>query len=275
MESMVSSPGSYVLEHLEQPQAEAIRLAERAHLRLDGFPDLLRRHGFPGEGRVLEIGCGQGLRTKIMAKRSEGLDVVGIDRSEAFIKHAQQAATEADLRNLTYLAADLYHPPFAPATFDFIYARLVFMHLTDPISALRVLYDLLKPGGRILIEDADRDCMFFEPAPETFAEYWRNVQNGQRQRGGDPNVGRKLAPYLKATGFHDVRIEGQSIVGGGDQIDFMVRELLPTLNEYLEPALRLKGNVALRDLEQLAQDPRATFIHFWFAVSAKKASQMS
>lgn len=267
MDRVVSPSGSYALDQLEQPEAEAVRLAVRAHLRLDEFPNLLRRHGFPDRGRVLEVGCGQGLRANIMAGLSAELDVVGIDRDPAFVASARRAIAESNLRNLTYLPADLHEPPFHEGTFDFIYARLVFMHLPDPMAALIRLQNLLKPGGRILIEDADRDCMFFEPAPRTFADYWRGVQDGQRRRGGDPNVGRRLAPYFKETGFRDIHIDVQPIIGAGEEIGFMVKELLPTLNEYLEPAMRGQGEIALQDLAQLARDPRATFLHFWFAVS--------
>lgn len=270
MSRIVSPPGSYALEQLERAEDEAARLAIRAQLRLTDFPDLLRRHGFPDEGRVLEVGCGQGLRTRVMAGLSGRLDVIGIDRSREFIDAARWAS-EGGPPNLSYLQADLHHPPFGENTFDFIYARLVFMHVPDPVQALRRLLISLKPGGRMLIEDAARDCMFFEPAPDTFAEYWRAVQDGQRRRGGDPNVGRRLAPYLKAAGFQEVDIEVQPIVGDGEEIGFMVRELLPTLNEYLEPALQTKGEAALRDLAQLAQDPHAAFFHFWFAVSGEKS----
>lgn len=50
----------------------------------------------------------------------------------------------------------------------------------------------------MLIEDADRNCMFFEPEPDNFSTYWKLIQEGQRRLGGDPNVGRRLATCAAA-----------------------------------------------------------------------------
>ena len=264
--------GSYNIDLLQNSRAEVARLERRAQLRLAGFPTLLQRHGFPSLGRVLEIGCGQGLRTQIMAELAPNADITGVDRNGQLL-HAARANTRRNCENLFYQQHDLYALPFPDASVDFVYARLVFMHLEAPLTALREMSRLLKPGGRILIEDADRDCMFFEPAPTTFVEYWRAVQEGQRRRGGDPNVGRKLASYLKGEGFTDLNIEAQPIVGDGADIAFLISELLTTLNEYLDDKDRSLGEAALSDLGQLAQDPRATFFHFWFAVSGAKTSE--
>ena len=263
-----SPSNSYDFDLLQRPDLEAARLEARSQLRLSGFPDLLQRHGLPKTGRVLEVGCGLGLRTSIMAQLSPDADVIGIDRSEELLERARSKLGAT--KNLSFEKADIYELPFPTATFDFVYARLVFMHLTRPLSALQSILAVLKPGGRLLIEDADRDCMFFEPAPQNFASYWKLIQDGQRKLGGNPNVGRHLAPYLKEAGFEDLNIEVQPIVGDGEDIGFIVRELLPSLAHYLEPQDQASCEAIVNDLHSLAQDSRATFFHFWFAVSGAK-----
>ncbi len=260
--------GSYQFEQLESRNQEVTCLAERAQLRLDGFKDLITRHGFPTQGNILEIGCAQGIRTHLMAQHAPKTTVIGIDRSPELLKIACEEYNHT--HNLSFQEADLYELPFSNDHFDFIYARLVFMHLTDPIAALLSLKRVLRPGGTLLIEDADRDCMFFEPEPSSFKSFWQKVQEGQRRLGGDPNVGRKLAPYLKETGFHNLQIEAQPIIGNGKEIKFLARTLLPSLNIYLEPRDREEGERAIDDLMKLNQDPRASFYHFWFVVSGEK-----
>ena len=267
--SQAGLEGSYNFDLLAHPDVESAHLEVRAQLRLSGFPDLLRRHGFPDSGRVLEVGCGQGIRTKIMAELSPHAEVIGIDRSHAMVE-LTRSGLGAIHDNLSFEHADLYELPFPDDSFDFVYARLVFMHLSKPLAALRSISRLLKPGGRVLIEDADRDCMFFEPQPENFATYWRLIQDGQRRLGGDPNVGRRLASYLKEAGFEDLNIEVQPIVGDGADIEFMVRELLPSLRQYLQPQHHDYCEGAVRELLRLSRDPHATFFHFWFAVSGGK-----
>ncbi len=264
----MNQKGSYQFENLESRHIEATHLVNRAQLRLDGFADLLNRHEFPSQGKILEVGSAQGIRTRLMAENFLQSEIIGIDRSPELLEIAQ--AQNRDLKNLSFQQADLYELPFADNSFDFIYARLVFMHLTDPIKALQSLKRVLRPKGRLLIEDADRDCMFFEPAPASFDNFWKKVQEGQRRLGGDPNVGRKLAPYLKQLNFQKVKIETQPIVGGGEEIEFLVRTLLPSLNIYLEPQDRSDGETAINDLLKMSEDRRASFYHFWFVVSGEK-----
>lgn len=260
--------GSYQFEQLESQTMEAQCLAERAALRLDGFIDLLLRHQFPSTGNILDIGCGHGIRTKKMAEAFPLATVMGIDRSETLLSYANH---EPDvLKNLSYQSADLYDLPFADHSFDFIYLRLVFMHLSDPKRALSSISRVLRPGGRILIEDADRDCMFFEPAPPSFKYFWQQVQNGQKRLGGDPNVGRKLASYLKESLFQHLQIEMQPIYGEKDDIAFLVRTLMPSLNLYLDPSERAMGDHAINELLALSEDINASFYHIWFVVSGEK-----
>ncbi len=262
--------GSYQFEKLESRHREAEFLAERAQMRLEGFVDLLHRHQIPATGKALEVGCGQGIRTGIIARNFPGLEVLGLDRSPELLAEAESSFKNSELKNLKFLSGDLYALPLAVDTFDFIYARLVFMHLENPTAALASLMRVLKPGGKILIEDADRDCMFFEPAPKSFADFWRKIQSAQRRLGGDPNIGRKLAPLLKQSGFSKVQIEVQNILGEGSDIKFLARTLMPSLNLYLVPEDRAEGEEAIKDLHRLAEDPSATFYHFWFAISGVK-----
>lgn len=260
--------GSYQFENLESREKEAIFLSERAKLRLDGFKDLLLRHNIPTKGKALEVGSAQGIRSHLIAQNFSNLQVVGVDRSLELLSEAQ--TLHKNQSNLSFQEADLYELPFSDESFDFVYARLVFMHLKDPMRALESLKRVLRPGGRILIEDADRDCMFFEPAPNSFSDFWSKVQAGQRRLGGDPNVGRKLAPYLKEKLFRNLNIEVQTILGEGPEIEFLVRTLLPSLNIYLEAQDRQIGEAAIRDLLAMSKAANASFYHFWFAVSGEK-----
>jgi ubiquinone/menaquinone biosynthesis C-methylase UbiE len=260
--------GSYQFENLENRHVESAFLAERAQLRLDGFKDLLGRHGFPSTGQVLEVGAGHGIRSQIMAREFPQARILALDRSPEILNEARIRCGSSP--NLSFHEGDLYEAPFEKNSFDFIYARLVFMHLTDPLKALEALKGKLRSGGKILIEDADRDCMFFEPAPASFPDFWSRVQEGQKRLGGDPNVGRKLETYLKKTGFQQVKSEVQPILGNGADIEFLARTLMPSLNLYLRPSERSLGEKAIHDLKLLSQDPNAAFYHFWFVVSGEK-----
>ncbi|NUM57223.1 MAG: methyltransferase domain-containing protein [Bdellovibrionaceae bacterium] len=263
-----TNKSSYHFEQLEKKEIEASFLKQRSNLRLDGFIDLLKRHHFPSQGKILEIGCGQGIRTKLMAQNFSMTEVIGFDRSHELLEEAKTFSK--DVPNISWQQGDLYQLPYPENYFDGIYLRLVFMHLSEPLLALNEIKRVLKPDGVLLIEDADRECMFFEPAPKSFELFWSRIQQAQRDLGGDPNIGRKLSYLMKKVNFRSVHSEVQPIVGDGNDITFLLRTLMPSLILYLNPKYREEAEMALNDLYQMAQLPEASFYHFWFVVSSRK-----
>ncbi|MFH1430731.1 MAG: class I SAM-dependent methyltransferase [Candidatus Uhrbacteria bacterium] len=94
---------------------------------------------------VLDLGCGAGLQTTIMARH--GATVIGVDLSDAVC--AAYKNTEA-LRDRTCIVrGDVFRLPFAPETFDYVYCEGVLQHTKDPQAAFHNLTKLLKPGGEI------------------------------------------------------------------------------------------------------------------------------
>jgi len=106
--------------------------------------------------RVLEIGCGTGTLTIMMAQH--GGAVTGIDASPRMLAEAQKKVISSHLDDqvvLKYMDAALIGERFQPATFDLIVSTLVFSEL--PLDEQRYVLEacskLLAPGGRILIAD--------------------------------------------------------------------------------------------------------------------------
>ena len=106
--------------------------------------------------RVLEIGCGTGTLTLMMAQR--GATVTGIDASPRMLAEAEKKAKDAKLEDhitLKYMDAALIGDRFPAASFDLIVSTLVFSEL--PLDDQRFVLDacqkLLAPNGRLLIAD--------------------------------------------------------------------------------------------------------------------------
>ena len=106
--------------------------------------DFRRRTGFTPEelaGKlVLDVGCGMGRFAEVATRW--GAYVVGIDLSRA-----GEAATE-NLRDrgAVFFQADVFHLPFAPESFDYIYSLGVLHHTPNCEQAFKVLPGLLKPA---------------------------------------------------------------------------------------------------------------------------------
>ena len=99
-------------------------------------------------------------------------------------------------------------PPGAP--FDVVHARLVLVHVPERDAALATMVDALRPGGVLLIEDADPALQPLAcPEGAGPAELLANrLRSGFRellvQRGVDLAYGRTLPRRLRAAGLSDV-----------------------------------------------------------------------
>ena len=92
--------------------------------------------------RVLDAGCGTGRHTFHMA-RSGAREVVALDFSQAIEVAARNNRAN---QNTHFVQADIYHPPFPPGSFDFVYSLGVLHHLPDPERGFRTLLPLLRVG---------------------------------------------------------------------------------------------------------------------------------
>lgn len=114
-------------------------------------------YNYAHEGtRVLEIGCGTGTLSVMMAER--GALVTGIDASPAMLAEAQAKAAAAGVEErmkLMRMDAAMIGENLSPASFDIIVSTLVFSELLP--DEQRYVLDscaaLLAPGGRLLIAD--------------------------------------------------------------------------------------------------------------------------
>ena len=94
--------------------------------------------------RGLDLGCGEGSNTRLLARR--GARMTGVDISPRFIAHARQAEAAEPL-GIGYLVASAVEIPFPPAAFDFVSAFMSFMDIAETERVLAEAHRLLKPAG--------------------------------------------------------------------------------------------------------------------------------
>jgi SAM-dependent methyltransferase len=111
-------------------------------------------------------------------------------------------------------------PPPQLGTFDLVHARLVLVHLPDRARALASMVAALRPGGWLLVEDADTELQPLAcldevgPAQERANRLRRAVRELMTRRGADLRFGRTLPQVLRAAGLVDVAASGCFPVGG-------------------------------------------------------------
>ncbi len=115
--------------------------------------DYLSRIPFPAEARVLEVGCGTGVVTRVLARRPRVARVTGVDLSPFLLARARQLA--AHLQNVTFQAGDGRSLPFAAETFNVVVFHTTLSHVPEPQQALREVFRLLVPSGSLAVFDGD------------------------------------------------------------------------------------------------------------------------
>ena len=109
-------------------------------------------------------------------------------------------------------------PP--PGTFDLVHARLVLVHVPDRARALATMVAALRPGGWLLVEDADTElqplvCLDeIGPAQRRANRLRRAFRELMTRRGADLRYGRTLPRTLREAGLVDVAAAGSFPVGG-------------------------------------------------------------
>jgi SAM-dependent methyltransferase len=94
--------------------------------------------------RGLDIGCGEGHNTRLLAGR--GAKVTALDVSGVFVGHARERE-RLEPRGIGYLRASAVELPFGDATFDFVTGFMSFMDIPGPERVLAEAQRVLRPGG--------------------------------------------------------------------------------------------------------------------------------
>lgn len=113
----------------------------RDHLNTPAFFEMLPEvRGLRG----LDIGCGEGHNTRLLAGR--GARMTAVDISEVFLRHAAEQEAAEPL-GIDYRLASAVSLPFEEASFDFATGFMSFMDVAETDRVLAEAFRVLRPGG--------------------------------------------------------------------------------------------------------------------------------
>lgn len=102
---------------------------------------------------ILDLGCGVGGQTLLLAELTSG-SIVAMDNHAPSIERLRRAIAARGLsRRLKAMVGDIADPKQPRASFDLIWSEGALYNVGLP-TALRVCYELLKPGGYLAFTDA-------------------------------------------------------------------------------------------------------------------------
>jgi SAM-dependent methyltransferase len=197
---MKQTPHHYVHGHSD-------RELERLDYQAPKFADLFHHDtSYPPESRVLEVGCGVGAQTVILAENSPCAEFISFDISTESLVKAQNSVFQKGLSKVTFCKADVNDLPFKPNTFDHVFVCFLLEHLPDPLLALNNLRNMIRPKGTLTIIEGDVGSVLFYPNSPDANRVIDCLVELQRQAGGNPFIGRELWHLMIDAGFSDVTI---------------------------------------------------------------------
>jgi SAM-dependent methyltransferase len=107
----------------------------------------------PGSGdRILDVGTGTGIVALEAARYANVGRVVGIDLSEGMLKAASVKAMRTELAEVAeFQKMDAEALALEDGSFDVVLSLFALLHFPNPLSALREMFRVLRPGGRVVV----------------------------------------------------------------------------------------------------------------------------
>ena len=219
--------------------------------------------------RVIELGCGGGEVTQILAELvgPSGI-VVAIDRDPKALAMTGDRMKENGIEHVRISSADLAGDgsdleDLRSEPFDVLAGRRVLMYLPDPVEVLRRLSRSLRSGGLVVFEETDLTMVPARvspmPAHDRAAQWLRKMLVAE---GADTAMGFGLPATLAQAGLNFERIRAEAVIQGqGTQ--FPLSGLL-----RLVQARVISAGIATQDevdslaarLEAESRDPTSVYV---------------
>ena len=135
------------------PFATAPGIQDETALRL-----VVEFSGAGPDDTVLDVACGPGIVVCAFARVVK--HATGLDLTPAMLDRARTLQGEKGLGNITWQLGEAMPLPYPDASFSIITSRFAFHHFLDPLTAIKEMARVCRPGGKVVVVDS-------APAPDT------------------------------------------------------------------------------------------------------------
>ncbi|MEP6651624.1 MAG: methyltransferase domain-containing protein [Lapillicoccus sp.] len=153
---------------------------------------------------LLDVGCGPGTITLDLAEAVAPGRVVGLDAVPEPLDAARANAEARGDTTTEFALGDVYDLDLADDSVDVVHAHQVLQHLSDPVTGLREMRRVCRPGGVVAARDADYAAMVWYPADTRLDDWLTVYEDVTRSNNGEPSAARHLLAWAHTAGFEDV-----------------------------------------------------------------------
>jgi SAM-dependent methyltransferase len=235
-----ASTATYLLDNAWRDARRRLELLERCH-----DPASVRRLealGVGGGWRCLEAGAGAGSIARWLCSRvAPAGRVLAVDLDARFLEDAGWPCLEVRQANLVtgHLERD---------ALDLVHGRMVLMHIQERERVLDRLIASLRPGGWLLLEEADI-YPITATASGPYREMWQAASRMFSQNGAAVEWARNLPDLLQAAGLSDVGAESDTTLFPGAS---PLAVLFQTSMRQVREALLSQGQIDAGTLDEAA-----------------------
>ena len=208
---------------------------------------LFREAGVGPGQRVLDIGSGVGDVALLVARLvGPSGKVVGVERDAHAIARARARVAEAGLHYVEFVQSDVANIPDSKP-FDAAVGRFVLMWLQDPVSVLRSMSRLVRPGGVVAFHEP-----YWAPLKDLLAPLplWSATVSGIhetfRRSGANPELGPALYKTFVEAGLPGPTMRLEMVLGRDSDLAQLFSDLVRTLateQPQLDSSLGKLGDV--------------------------------
>lgn len=261
---------------------EQKRLAELNRLTNPAFLDFLR---LSPNDLVLEVGSGLGILASQVADRLTTGKIIGVECSpdqlaaarKTFL-NSQDVGASTGRPNLQFQRADAHSLSFKQESFEVVYCRYLLEHVADPLRVLEEMRRVLKPDGRVVVQENNILVNVLHPDCTEFDSVWRKFVALQERLGGDALIGKKLFALMKQAGFRDITLSLAPEVHQAGQegfrvwIENLIGNVAGAADRLMEFgfASRLEIEEALSGLRRFGDRGDASAIFYWNRAVGRK-----
>ncbi|MBI5932561.1 MAG: class I SAM-dependent methyltransferase [Chloroflexi bacterium] len=202
-----------------------LRLRMKTFWNFDYFEQIiLPLLDIPQSGRVLDVGCGNGGISLLLADLRPDLSILGVDFEPKPLEDASAYAARNGLKNLTFEQGDAHNLKYEDESFDAVLCQTVLTHVRDAQTVIKEITRVLKLGGVFFAAEYTDSAMsnydnvhFDKRGEDWYREYYRiNLlfMKGKKALGrGDNTIGVRVPLLATQAGLdvYDVRLNDRAM----------------------------------------------------------------